>query len=63
MSGRAQEALDRFNAATKTIALAKVAESMGAAVTRERASQIYTFSDGSELRVSGRGRGHKVEVR
>lgn len=59
----AEKALAEFRAAARTVSLATIAKQHGADVERSWPCEIvYTFDDDTSLRVTGRGRAHKVEV-
>jgi len=65
---KAEQALEAFNAKTKTAPLADFAVPLGATVRKfynwdKRRNEIWwQFPDASELLVTGRGRSYHVEV-
>jgi hypothetical protein len=58
----AQQAVNQFRNATKTISLAVIAKRLGAEKFQHFTHTEHVFDDGSSLEVRGRGRSHKVEV-
>lgn len=61
---QAEQALEEFESATKTVSLAKIAKRRGADKETEWPGLTrYVFDDDTSLEVTGRGRAHRVEVR
>lgn len=61
----AEQALDQFRKATKTVALATIAKKMGADVERggpTGSTLTYTFDDDTSIVVEGRGRNCKIRT-
>ena len=59
---QAEQVLEQFRTSTRTVSLATIARKRGAEVERHWDHTLYTFDDDTSLKVSGRGRAHKVEV-
>lgn len=59
---QAEQALEEFNSATKTISLATIAKRMGAVIEKSWEGTVYTFDDDTALIVKGTGANHKVET-
>lgn len=59
---QAEQAVEAFNSAIKTISLTTICEKMGADRSFKYPHISYTFDDDTSLTISGRGNSHKVET-
>ncbi len=59
---QAEQCLAEFRASTKTVSLATIAKRRGADVVQHWDHKEYIFDDDTSLKVTGRGKAHKVET-
>lgn len=58
----AEQALEEFRSATKTVSLAAIAKRRGADQVHHWDHIEYVFDDDTSIQTRGRGRSHKIEV-